>query len=157
MLSVSSPQGSSHSDQETFHQCSGGVRPVATLCVGVARVYRAQGECHGRVGGQSHHPVWLPPLSVCVFQTTPTLLALMGIRYEGLVSAIVLPLLLTMVTLIYTPPELTEYLHTCFTPGFPVTVLCLGQVLFLGPLMQQVMDCPWSLIDGIRVLLGETV
>lgn len=34
----------------------------------------------------------------------------MGIRYEGLVSAIVLPLLLTMVTLIYTPPELTEYL-----------------------------------------------
>lgn len=22
--------------------------------------------------------------------------------------------------------------------------------------MQQAMDCPWSLMDGIRVLLGET-
>lgn len=132
MLSVPCPQGSSHSDQETFHQCSGGVRPVATLCVGVARVYRAQGECRDCVGGQSHHPVWLPPLSVCVFQTTPTLLALMGIRYEGLISAIVLPLLLTMVTLIYTPPELTEYLHTCFTPWVSSNCPVFGAGPLLG-------------------------
>lgn len=33
---------------------------------------------------------------------------------------------------------------------------CLVQVLFLGPLMQQAMDCPWSLIDGIRVAFGKT-
>lgn len=98
-------QGSSYSDQETFHQRAGGVRLVAALCVGMARVYRDQGKCqdhglwcHGHVGGQLNHPIWLPPLSVCVFQTTPTLLALMGIRYEGLFSAIMLPLLLTMVT-----------------------------------------------------------
>lgn len=36
-------------------------------------------------------------------------------------------------------------------------VLCLLQVLFLGPLMQQALDCPWGLLDGIRVLLGEPV
>lgn len=57
-------------------------------------------------GGLEDAPVWLPPLSVCVcvcvFQSTPTLLALMGLRCEGLVPAIVLPLLLTMVTLTYT-------------------------------------------------------
>lgn len=53
-------------------------------------------------------------------ETGSSLLALMGIRLEGLIPAIVLPLLLTM-------------------------------VLFLGPLMQLAMDCPWSFIDGIRV------
>ncbi|KAM9407031.1 CAAX prenyl protease 2-like isoform 2-T2 [Salvelinus alpinus] len=52
----------------------------------------------------------------------PSLLALMGIRFEGLFPAIILPLLLTM-------------------------------VLFLGPLIQLAMDCPWSFMDGIRVAL----
>ncbi|KAG5260694.1 hypothetical protein AALO_G00295370 [Alosa alosa] len=52
----------------------------------------------------------------------PSLLALMGIRLEGLVPAIILPLLLTM-------------------------------VLFLGPLIQLAMDCPWGFIDGIRVIV----
>lgn len=63
-------QGSPHSDQETFHQCAGGVRLVAALCVGMARVYRDQGKCsdyglcgHGHVGGRLNHPIWLPPLS----------------------------------------------------------------------------------------------
>lgn len=50
----------------------------------------------------------------------PSLLALMGIRFEGLIPAIVLPLLLTM-------------------------------ALFLGPLIQLAMDCPWGFVDGIRV------
>lgn len=50
----------------------------------------------------------------------PSLLALMGIRFEGLIPAILLPLLLTM-------------------------------VLFLGPLIQLAMDCPWGFMDGIRV------
>uniref|UniRef100_A0A8C7VMM4 CAAX prenyl protease 2 n=1 Tax=Oncorhynchus mykiss TaxID=8022 RepID=A0A8C7VMM4_ONCMY len=54
----------------------------------------------------------------------PSLLALMGIRFEGLIPAIILPLLLTM-------------------------------VLFLGPLIQLAMDCPWGFMDGIRVALGE--
>ncbi|XP_070849296.1 CAAX prenyl protease 2 isoform X2 [Chaetodon trifascialis] len=53
-------------------------------------------------------------------RTGPSLLALMGMRSEGLIPAIILPLLLTM-------------------------------VLFLGPLMQLAMDCPWSFMDGIRV------
>uniref|UniRef100_A0A3P8SXQ9 CAAX prenyl protease 2 n=1 Tax=Amphiprion percula TaxID=161767 RepID=A0A3P8SXQ9_AMPPE len=53
-------------------------------------------------------------------RTGPSLFALMGIRFEGLIPAIALPLLLTM-------------------------------VLFLGPLMQLAMDCPWSFTDGIRV------
>ncbi|XP_064796794.1 CAAX prenyl protease 2-like [Oncorhynchus masou masou] len=52
----------------------------------------------------------------------PSLLALMGIRFEGLIPAIILPLLLTM-------------------------------VLFLGPLIQLAMDCPWGFMDGIRVAL----
>lgn len=63
-------QGSPHSDQETFHQCAGGVGLVAALCVGMARVYRDQGKCsdyglcgHGHVGGRLNHPIWLPPLS----------------------------------------------------------------------------------------------
>ncbi|XP_029382566.1 CAAX prenyl protease 2-like isoform X2 [Echeneis naucrates] len=54
-------------------------------------------------------------------RTGPSLLALMGIRFEGLTPAIILPLVLTM-------------------------------VLFLGPIMQLAMDCPWSLMDGIRVV-----
>lgn len=84
--------------------------------MGVARVHGAQGECphHGtgvptterRVGGRSGLAASSLSLCVCVcpcvFQSTPTLLALMGLRCEGLVPAIVLPLLLTMVTLIYT-------------------------------------------------------
>ncbi|XP_061620578.1 CAAX prenyl protease 2 [Phyllopteryx taeniolatus] len=53
-------------------------------------------------------------------KTVPSLLAIMGIRFEGFVPAVVLPLLLTM-------------------------------VLFLGPLTQLAMDCPWSFMDGIRV------
>ncbi|XP_047433364.1 CAAX prenyl protease 2 [Mugil cephalus] len=53
-------------------------------------------------------------------RTGSSLLALMGIRFEGLIPAVVLPVLLTM-------------------------------VLFLGPLMQLAMDCPWSFIDGVRV------
>ncbi|XP_028851588.1 CAAX prenyl protease 2 [Denticeps clupeoides] len=50
----------------------------------------------------------------------PSLLALMGIRLEGLVPAVILPLVLTM-------------------------------VLFLGPLFQLALDCPWGFIDGVRV------
>uniref|UniRef100_A0A3B4XGR7 CAAX prenyl protease 2 n=1 Tax=Seriola lalandi dorsalis TaxID=1841481 RepID=A0A3B4XGR7_SERLL len=53
-------------------------------------------------------------------RTGPSLLALMGIRFEGLIPAVILPLALTM-------------------------------VLFLGPLMQLAMDCPWSFMDGMRV------
>ncbi|XP_060951758.1 CAAX prenyl protease 2 [Limanda limanda] len=53
-------------------------------------------------------------------RTDSSLFALMGIRIEGLIPAIILPLVLTM-------------------------------VLFLGPLMQLAMDCPWSFMDGIRV------
>ncbi|KAJ8008097.1 hypothetical protein DPEC_G00101230 [Dallia pectoralis] len=52
----------------------------------------------------------------------PSLLALMGVRFEGLIPAIVMPLMLTM-------------------------------VLFLGPLIQMVMDCPWGVVDGVRVAL----
>uniref|UniRef100_A0A672GF84 CAAX prenyl protease 2 n=1 Tax=Salarias fasciatus TaxID=181472 RepID=A0A672GF84_SALFA len=54
-------------------------------------------------------------------ETGSSLLALMGIRFEGLIPAIILPLLLTM-------------------------------VLFLGPLMQLALDCPWSFLDGMRVV-----
>ncbi|XP_047241088.1 CAAX prenyl protease 2 isoform X2 [Girardinichthys multiradiatus] len=57
-------------------------------------------------------------------RTISPLLGLLGIRLEGFISAIVLPLLLTM-------------------------------VLFLGPLMQLAMDCPWSFTDGIRVVLAH--
>ncbi|XP_035263396.1 CAAX prenyl protease 2-like isoform X2 [Anguilla anguilla] len=53
-------------------------------------------------------------------RTGHSLLALMGIRLEGMVPAAILPLLLTM-------------------------------VLFLGPLIQLAIDCPWSFIDGIKV------
>ncbi|KAG9346653.1 hypothetical protein JZ751_006964 [Albula glossodonta] len=52
----------------------------------------------------------------------PSLLALMGIRLEGILTAATLPLLLTM-------------------------------VLFLGPLIQLAVDCPWGLLDGIRVVI----
>ncbi|XP_066466333.1 CAAX prenyl protease 2 [Tiliqua scincoides] len=48
------------------------------------------------------------------------LLALLGVRLEGIFPATVLPLLLTM-------------------------------VLFLGPLIQLSMDCPWDLVDGLKV------
>ncbi|XP_072232597.1 CAAX prenyl protease 2 isoform X1 [Leuresthes tenuis] len=53
-------------------------------------------------------------------RSSSSLFALMGIRFEGIIPAIILPLLLTM-------------------------------VLFLGPLMQLAIDCPWSFTDGIRV------
>ncbi|RVE55579.1 hypothetical protein OJAV_G00234890 [Oryzias javanicus] len=46
----------------------------------------------------------------------------MGIRFEGIIPAIVFPLLLTM-------------------------------VLFLGPLMQLAIDCPWTFTDGVKVAL----
>ncbi|XP_001919229.3 CAAX prenyl protease 2 isoform X1 [Danio rerio] len=55
-------------------------------------------------------------------QPGPSLFALMGIRLEGLIPAIILPLLLTM-------------------------------VLFLGPLIQLAMDCPWGFIDGMKVVV----
>ncbi|KAL6118877.1 rce1 [Pungitius sinensis] len=58
-------------------------------------------------------------------RTGPSLLALMGIRVEGLIPAIILPLMLTM-------------------------------VLFLGPLMQLAMDCPWSFMDGVQVALDPS-
>ncbi|MGH0183358.1 UNVERIFIED_CONTAM: hypothetical protein FKN15_011824 [Acipenser sinensis] len=53
-------------------------------------------------------------------RSSQSLLALMGIRVEGLLAAATLPLLLTM-------------------------------VLFLGPLIQLGMDCPWDFIDGLKV------
>ncbi|KAI1898530.1 hypothetical protein AGOR_G00073310 [Albula goreensis] len=55
----------------------------------------------------------------------PSLLALMGIRLEGILTAATLPLLLTM-------------------------------VLFLGPLIQLAVDCPWGLLDGIRVVIDPS-
>lgn len=40
-----------------------------------------------------------------------------------------------------------------------LTVCVFGsvlQVLFLGPLMQLAIDCPWNFTDGIRVAFGES-
>ncbi|KAJ8281813.1 hypothetical protein COCON_G00043320 [Conger conger] len=54
-----------------------------------------------------------------------SLLALMGIRLEGVVPAAILPLLLTM-------------------------------ALFLGPLIQLAIDCPWSFIDTIKVWIDPS-
>ncbi|KAJ8246776.1 hypothetical protein GJAV_G00255280 [Gymnothorax javanicus] len=54
-----------------------------------------------------------------------SLLALMGIRMEGIVAGAILPLLLTM-------------------------------ALFLGPLIQLAIDCPWSFIDGIKVVIDPS-
>ncbi|KAG7235357.1 hypothetical protein INR49_002741 [Caranx melampygus] len=87
-------QGSSHGDKETFHSVLI-VSGLSPLFVWVWREFTG-------------------------VRTVPSLLALMGIRFEGLIPAIILPLLLTM-------------------------------VLFLGPLMQLAMDCPWSFMDGLRV------
>ncbi|KAG8437847.1 hypothetical protein GDO86_008519 [Hymenochirus boettgeri] len=53
-------------------------------------------------------------------KTDAPLLCLMGFRIEGIIAAIVLPLLLTM-------------------------------VLFLGPLVQLSLDCPWDFLDGLKV------
>ncbi|XP_043931931.1 CAAX prenyl protease 2 [Protopterus annectens] len=58
------------------------------------------------------------------FKPGTPLLALMGIRFEGIVLACLLPLLLTM-------------------------------VLFLGPLVQLVLDCPWDFSDGLKVILDS--
>ncbi|KAM4017867.1 CAAX prenyl protease 2 isoform 2-T2 [Anomaloglossus baeobatrachus] len=53
-------------------------------------------------------------------KTDAAILSLMGFRFEGIFTATLLPLLLTM-------------------------------VLFLGPLVQLCLDCPWGLIDGLKV------
>ncbi|XP_075693552.1 CAAX prenyl protease 2 isoform X3 [Rhinoderma darwinii] len=48
------------------------------------------------------------------------ILSLMGFRLDGILTATILPLLLTM-------------------------------ILFLGPLVQLSLDCPWGLLDGLKV------
>nr|AAH74218.1 MGC83398 protein [Xenopus laevis] len=53
-------------------------------------------------------------------KTDAPLLSLMGFRIEGMITAAILPLLLTM-------------------------------VLFLGPLVQLSLDCPWDFLDGLKV------
>ncbi|XP_053133627.1 CAAX prenyl protease 2 isoform X2 [Hemicordylus capensis] len=63
--------------------------------------------------------VWIWKEVTGIKPGTP-LLALMGFRFEGILPATLLPLLLTM-------------------------------VLFLGPLIQLSMDCPWDLVDGLQV------
>lgn len=47
------------------------------------------------------------------------------------------------------------YLSLKSTNILYVCVLVL-QVLFLGPLTQLAMDCPWSFMDGVKVACGET-
>ncbi|XP_053304973.1 CAAX prenyl protease 2 [Spea bombifrons] len=70
----------------------------------------------------------LSPLFICVWKqltgikTDASLLYLMGFRFEGIISATILPLLLTM-------------------------------ILFLGPLVQLSLDCPWDFLDGLKVAL----
>uniref|UniRef100_A0A8C4X1I7 CAAX prenyl protease 2 n=1 Tax=Eptatretus burgeri TaxID=7764 RepID=A0A8C4X1I7_EPTBU len=59
-------------------------------------------------------------------KTWVNLLNSMGCRSEGLISASVLPLLLTM-------------------------------VLFLGPILQQFLDCPWSFTDGLKVAVDPKI
>ncbi|XP_075044827.1 CAAX prenyl protease 2 isoform X2 [Mixophyes fleayi] len=54
------------------------------------------------------------------FKTDAAILSLMGFRLEGILTATVLPLLLTM-------------------------------ILFLGPLVQLSVDCPWDCLDGLKV------
>ncbi|KAM4720974.1 CAAX prenyl protease 2 isoform 1-T1 [Rhinophrynus dorsalis] len=53
-------------------------------------------------------------------KTDAPLLCLMGFRIEGIATASLLPLLLTM-------------------------------ILFLGPLVQLSLDCPWDFLDGLKV------
>ncbi|XP_053575969.1 CAAX prenyl protease 2 [Bombina bombina] len=68
----------------------------------------------------------LSPLFISVWmeltgiKTNVPLFSLMGLRLEGIISATLLPLLLTM-------------------------------ILFLGPLVQLSLDCPWDFLDGLKV------
>ncbi|XP_073461231.1 CAAX prenyl protease 2 isoform X2 [Aquarana catesbeiana] len=68
----------------------------------------------------------LSPLFLSVWKeltgikTDAAFLSLMGFRLESILTATVLPLLLTM-------------------------------ILFLGPLVQLSMDCPWDFLDGLKV------
>ncbi|XP_044125269.1 CAAX prenyl protease 2 [Bufo gargarizans] len=55
-------------------------------------------------------------------KTDAAILSLMGFRLDGIFTATLLPLLLTM-------------------------------ILFLGPLVQLSLDCPWSLFDGLKVAI----
>ncbi|XP_077143620.1 CAAX prenyl protease 2 [Ranitomeya variabilis] len=54
------------------------------------------------------------------FKTEAAILSLMGFRLDGMFTATLLPLLLTM-------------------------------ILFLGPLVQLSLDCPWGFLDGLKV------
>ncbi|XP_056383328.1 CAAX prenyl protease 2 isoform X2 [Hyla sarda] len=68
----------------------------------------------------------LSPVFLCVWReltgikTDAAILSLMGFRLDGILTATILPLLLTM-------------------------------ILFLGPLVQLSVDCPWGLLDGLKV------
>ncbi|KAG8563550.1 hypothetical protein GDO81_016125 [Engystomops pustulosus] len=53
-------------------------------------------------------------------KTDAAILSLMGFRVDGILTATILPLLLTM-------------------------------ILFLGPLVQLSLDCPWGFLDGLKV------
>lgn len=123
LISVSL-QGSSHSYKATLHQCVDRVWPVTSLCVDMERIHRCQGESMLQcLQHLCHHFLLMPEvwtylfdnihsvklwyshcmsnltfhLFLCLYQTGPSLLALMGMRFEGLIPAIILPLLLTMV------------------------------------------------------------
>lgn len=97
--------------QETFHERADRVGCVSSLRVGVEGVCWRPGEF---IPEDVESCTW-PHVDVRVYvcQAAPSLLALMGLRVEGLVPAVVLPLLLTMVptTTIIRPPSVT--IATC--------------------------------------------
>lgn len=52
-------------------------------------------------------------------------------------------------------------LHPVDLQNFPFLTMCgflllLLQVLFMGPLLQVALDCPWSFMDGLQVAFGES-
>lgn len=106
------PQGPSCCHKETLHQRPDCVRSVAPVCVGMERICRCHGESwitpllhcavlqYLRMNVLCYvvsHRCLINLLFSCVCQNGPSLLVLMGIRFEGLIPAIILPLLLTMV------------------------------------------------------------
>lgn len=102
-------QGPSCCHKETLHQRPDCVRSVAPVCVGMERICRRRGELRSWITLLLHCAVfqYLRMNILCyvvsqflfsfVCQNGPSLLVLMGIRFEGLIPAIILPLLLTMV------------------------------------------------------------
>lgn len=104
------------------------------------------------------------------FQSGVPLMALMGIRLEGVVPAGILPLLLTMVRLEFSHIHLScmpcmsemsrhwafrfceiKKFVCCFSPP-PPSIL---QMLFLGPLAQLAVDSPKGILVEIRLRCSE--